>query len=192
MKDLSVQSAIFALVTAFAAMPTWSADQVGNGAVGKSAIVIDCPSLASIKNSDNPVELYAGMRACINAEQYETAIVLFGLAGVYGRFDMERVQDTSAHQAVVILRRGALDTSDLARKNEFQRRAGEVYDNESARNQLCAQIENVGPPTYIPRYMLAHGLAAKINPAKTERSQNPQFDPVRSWLRVKSSYLKCQ
>ena len=51
---------------------------------------------------------------------FQRAARLFAIAGVYGRFDMARVADESAHQAVAVLLMASLNELGQSAKDELQ------------------------------------------------------------------------
>lgn len=50
----------------------------------------------------NPIDLYKAASTCIAVNRYDDAVRLFSLAGAYGKYDMLRVSDVTAHQAITV------------------------------------------------------------------------------------------
>jgi hypothetical protein len=144
---------------------------------------------------ETPVSLYRALAGYIVAGDYEAAVVCYALAGVYGRFDSYRVADPSSHQIVGFLKDAAFADLPAPRKAEFQKFAGEVYNNAERRQLLCERVKSIGKPAYSPTYMLSHGLGAMID-VQQEGASSPAlvkpFDADAAWLNAMSTYLGCQ
>ncbi|NOW44653.1 hypothetical protein FHW96_000795 [Novosphingobium sp. SG751A] len=54
----------------------------------ESTVKLGCIAQSEIKTSYNPVDLYIGARACMDADNYERAVELFQMANIFGRYDM--------------------------------------------------------------------------------------------------------
>ncbi|MEQ1599283.1 MAG: hypothetical protein ABL880_07960 [Methylotenera sp.] len=152
---------------------------------------ISCPAPEQLSNKMTPVELYGILPVCINKADYKTAVLIFGLAGVYGKYDTMRVADITSHQAIGFLKRMALDSSQATQKAAFQKEAGETFDNKERHAALCESIIKTGVPTYFPSYMIQHGLNA-VN--GTEISGNglvSPFDSKAAWEQSVTGYMHC-
>src|SRR5690349_21994397 len=64
---------------------------------------LGCVGIADLSNRNTPADITPAVRKCIDAGDYVRAADMFAVAGVYGRFDMLRVSDTTAHQALIVL-----------------------------------------------------------------------------------------
>ena len=150
-----------------------------------------CPAAEKLSGSMTPVDLYSLLPACINKADYQTAVLVFGLAGIYGKFDTMRVADVTSHQAVGFLKRLALDSSQPIQKNAFQKEAGETFDDINRRASLCESINKIGAPTYFPKYMILHGLNAVNGSNLSNNGLVVPFDAVTAWQQSLTSYLHC-
>jgi hypothetical protein len=150
-----------------------------------------CVAASQLTRAMTPSDLYGILRACINSADYESANAAFGLAGVYGRFDMLRVADATAHQAVGILKEWALTTSDPEKSATFKKQALVLYDDEARRTALCQKLMAVGPPAYYPGYMTAHGLSAINGTEATSDGLVAGFDAADAWKKA-LGYVNCK
>jgi len=158
-----------------------------------------CPSLASLDGSQTPEQLYRGVALCLRGSDRDSAVVLFGLAAAYGRFDAMRVADPSAHQAGTLLRLVALERLNAPQRQALSEGMAAALARPAGQPELCAAVERIGPPTYRPDYMLRHGLAqlrrdlpggGAAAPA-TENGLVAGFDANAAWNRVLDELLRC-
>jgi hypothetical protein len=158
-----------------------------------------CPSLASLDGSQTPDRLYRGVAPCLRSADQDTAVVLFGLAAAYGRFDAKRVADPSAHQASTLLRLVALQELDASQRQALSQGMAAALARPAGRPNLCATVERIGPPTYRPDYMLRHGLAQLKRDVTGAGADTPAasgglvegFDANAAWNEVLDDFLRC-
>jgi hypothetical protein len=193
----------FAALTILAAIVQFSdvrAEAEASSALPTNSIESqECTSLAEAPAYQTPVDLYRMVTRCAAGGQHETALIYFALAGVYGRYDTYRVADVSAHQIVGILKSAALNGLPPARKAEFQRIAGQAYNDGAKHQALCERVKTLGRPKYFPVYMVNHGLDTIIYALREDASSSAPpyplvspFDADSAWLKATSSYLQCQ
>ena len=159
----------------------------------------DCPRLARLDGSQTPEQLYRGVASCLRASEVETAVVLFSLAGAYGRYDALRVADPSAHQAGTLLRLVALQQLDEEQRQALSRGLAVARSEAGASQNLCATVERIGPPTYTPDYMTRHGAVALRRSFRDDRFPAPPvasglvkgFDGDAAWNQVLDRVLRC-
>lgn len=150
---------------------------------------IDCIGLADLTNRHTPADILPGVRKCIDAAEYEKAVDLFAVVGVYGRFDMLRVADNTAHQAITVLRINNLGSLDQTRVDAFQDSVKGRLDEESANLlRLCDHVKSIGAPAYHPTYMLQHGISAFTGAGGGIKSD---FNAAEAWAASLDSYLHC-
>lgn len=137
----------------------------------------------------NPVDLFRAAKVCLDSERFEAAFELVRLAGVYGRFDVLRVADSTAHQAVTVARMVVFESVPEDVKSKFYEVAKTHTYSAEERAILCQSLKTLGPPTYRPTYMTKHGMSAFLAPNGTGVVKD--FDPDRAWAEVLKSYVKC-
>lgn len=151
----------------------------------------NCVPISEINQQHNPADIYVGMRKCIEQKDYAKAARLFAIAGVFGRFDTFRVQDKTAHQALVVLQQNTISTiSEEDRKIMVEQLKKVLEKNSSALDAVCQEIQKVGTPTYHPKYMIQQGMQAFLNPEGD--GLVPNFNPKESWKLALNSYLNCE
>lgn len=150
---------------------------------------IGCIPLSNASPEYNPVDLYRGAKVCLDSGRQQDAFALVSLALTYGRFDMLRVADPTAHQAVAMASTEVLaDTPDSV-KAQFYALAAKNMNDPAQRAELCRVVGMLGAPTYNPRYMIQHGMMAFMH--RRGDGLIKDFDRDKSWSEVMTSYLKC-
>ena len=148
---------------------------------------LGCIDVKDAKPIYNPVDLFKASKACITAHRYDEALRLYALGGAYGRYDMRRVADSTAHQAVTVARMEIF--GDVSDTDAQKFKASTALDNPAAKAAFCADVSRIGPPNYFPRYMIQHGMGAFFGAAKDGLVAN--FDAKSAWNEALSAYLHC-
>jgi hypothetical protein len=151
---------------------------------------IGCVLLTSLDNSHTPPDLYLGVAACIQKDDYRAAAALFALAGIESRFDAARVLDKSAGQAGQVLIMNTFNGLEQDKRDKFGKTVGEVGADPQALAQTCGAIRKIGFPNYYPEYMVLHGIhafTAKVGDSAME----PNFDAQTTWNALLTTYLNC-
>lgn len=162
-------------------------EAAGNLAATRPAL--GCIEAARVESSMNPADLYASMEACARADRPQDALLLFGLAGVYGRFDTLRVADRSAHQGIQIIHRRHVDAVPPAQWAPVQELLRQTTSTPAELARFCARVRGIGHPTYHPAYMIQHGMGAFLGQGGDPLV--PSFDPAAGWESALDSYLHC-
>jgi hypothetical protein len=150
---------------------------------------IGCVDPAGLKNIYSSADLYKGLAKCISDGTYERGVLLFALAGVYGRYDTLRVADPTAHQATTVLRMTYLDSLNESKKLAFFDKLKVVLGTPDGLKSICSEVRKIGAPTYFPRYMIQHGMAALGDSSKGGLIDS--FDSESAWEKSLDSYLHC-
>jgi len=58
------------------------------------------------------------------------------------------------------------------------------------RGQICSELETLGPPEYVPTYMLEHGMAAFTKTMKNGGLVE-NFNAQSAWTNVLREYVHC-
>lgn len=150
---------------------------------------LGCIDSAAVRNTYTPADLYPSVAACVESGDVENGAVLYALAGAYGSFDTLRVADRSAHQAITVLQMQALGPLPQQKKGGFQQDIKSMTEDPVRLVALCMEVRRIGPPEYVPRYMIQHGMGAFL-PDKDD-GLNSAFDGATAWEQVLTSYLHC-
>ena len=150
---------------------------------------LDCIAASQVKNQYTPTDLYQAMAKCITDGKYQDGAFLFALAGVYGRFDILRVEDSTAHQAITVALMQALGPLDQDKRTAFQEGIKTAFLPENLA-AMCKKVERIGPPGYFPRYMIQHGMNAFYNNDGGDGLVK-DFDAKAAWQQSLTSYLHC-
>ena len=151
---------------------------------------VQCVSLDSVNNSFTPPDLYVGVNKCLAEGNYFRAAELFSLAGVYSRFDAERVSDKSATQGRTVLIMNTSASWTPEQKKKIGETLGHISKSPDTLGKMCNAIQKVGMPNYYPSYMILHGMKAFMgNPHDGALLKN--FDAPATWANLMNVYLHC-
>lgn len=151
---------------------------------------LSCVALSSVTNKHTPADIYPGVTKCVTSGSYDKAAQLFALAGVYGRFDMLRVSDSTARQAIQVLQLNNFDSFTDEQREVFKKTMGTYLSPDSKEFlNLCAQIKAKGAPNYHPSYMIQHGMGAFAG--SSGNGIKSDFDTAKGWQESINGYLHC-
>lgn len=151
---------------------------------------VACVDVTEVTNRHTPADIFPGVRKCIDAGEYEKAGDLFLVAGTYGRFDMLRVADRTAHQAIMVLQLDHIGSAEEASVDSFQEAMKGRYDEGTDDlKRICENVKRMGPPNYYPTYMLQHGMSAFTGAGGGIKSS---FNEAEAWSASLDSYLHCR
>lgn len=155
-----------------------------------STQTVGCIPLSQAKNTFTPADLYRGVVECLAKDNYEFAVKLFALAGIYAQFDAERVTDKSARTAKAVLIMGTFSNLSQDKKTKFSESFYHIVKTPELLGKLCGEVQHIGMPNYYPRYMILHGMKAfRGNPY--EGALVKDFDSSGAWKELQSRYLHC-
>ena len=155
-----------------------------------STQTVTCVPLAEAKNTFTPPDLYKGVLDCLAKDNYESAAEMFALAGIYSRFDAERVADKTAGQAKTVLIMNTFANASEEKKAKLNAALSRITSTQNVLGKLCKQVEVVGMPDYYPRYMILHGIKAFTGNANDEAIVK-NFNSSAVWKNLQSAYLHC-
>lgn len=143
------------------------------------------------KATYTPPDLYKGVSVCLKNQKYDMAAQLFVVAGLYYRFDGERIKDRTAAQGgrVLIMQTFATVQQDV--KTNFGAALDRLLKNQDQLAALCGQIRVIGAPNYFPRYMVLHGIAAFTKADPLTNALVESFDAPATWLRLLDNQIHC-
>lgn len=150
-----------------------------------------CLSRSQITASTSPAALMNALPRCVQDGRMQDAIDLYNIAGVFAHFDRQRVADETGHSAYNALKAmaGSAMGEDNLGRFDSALKAQLTPDKAPAYVAgICTFSKRVGPPSYTPTYMLAHGMS---NFTGTGGGLVPGFDPTSAWQATLSQYLKC-
>jgi len=150
-----------------------------------------CTPLEALDNTRAPPDLYPGVSACIQQDNYRAAVAIFALAGMDSHFDAARVVDKTAGQVGAVLVSALFDELPAEKREKFAKAVAEVAADAPALARTCNRIRHMGFPTYYPGYMVVHGIHAF-----TAKPEDPTleavFDSAATWNTLLSTYLNCR
>lgn len=155
-------------------------------------LVLDrCVGLHEVDNRYNPIGLLNGAAACARAGRFDDAVGLYLLGGAFGRFDMRRVQDRTAHQVMSATMLTAFSGLDAKVRKDFEARVAAVDDDPAAHARTCAAVRRIGHPLYKPLYMTMHGMGNFTGTARNGDGMVKGFDADAAWQEVLTKWAKC-
>jgi hypothetical protein len=152
---------------------------------------LGCIPIEKVKPIYTAADLYRATRQCLDRDQYELSAPLFGLAGTYSRFDVIRIADKTVGGGISILMMNVGDGLTEARKQGFVAATQALHDDPKRHSWFCAQVVAIGPPHYIPVYLIVHGLGSRGSEKSDENGLDPDFDPAKSWSTLLQEGLLC-
>ncbi len=157
----------------------------------KSNYAIGCVPLTKLTNRHTPADIYPAFAKCIEENNLEDGARLFFLAGTYGRFDILRVTDKSAHQAIPALQFMSFRNINKDKRKTFMRKLKKeiIKNNYKEKSKICTEIKEFGYPKYYPSYMVQHGLNAFQS--KNDNAIKYDFDAEYIWEQSLNGYMHC-
>lgn len=152
---------------------------------------IGCINLSEAKSSMTPPDLHTGLGECLQQGEHEKAFRLFTLAGVFARFDAERIVDTTARGGAQVLVMNTMAAIPAEKKQGLAQVAARWKSDTEFRKLVCGDIQKVGMPSYVPKYLILHGINALTSPNPLENGVRTDFDAMSTWAQLQSTYLKC-
>ncbi|HAU06500.1 MAG TPA: hypothetical protein DCS49_01755 [Gammaproteobacteria bacterium] len=145
-----------------------------------------CISVAELSNTQNPVDIFTRLNACLTDNNYSNAAELYFAGMSYGLFDTKRVSDKTAHQAISVLRMNLFGAHSQDNIDKLQTALTQLSSDNTA---ICQSLTKLGAPSYKPTYMIQHGMGA-FTGQSTKDGLVENFDSVVAWQEA-LSVAKC-
>lgn len=149
-----------------------------------------CIALDAIDTSLQPPDLYAASGECVAANRYPDAVRLFMIAGAEAVFDGLRVKDKTAAQARQVMILNMTNRWSPQQHSKFYDSFNAIVGDSAATAQVCRKAQQLGPPTYYPRYMILHGIQALMG-GPPDNGLESSFDAHSAWAKIQRIYLRC-
>lgn len=158
----------------------------------QSTFDLDCIDLPEAKNVYTPADLYQAGALCFASTQGVRGAKLLWLALAYGRYDVKRVADQTAHQGLAVLQMNHFGEYPEADVKAISDAVVAFRDDPAQWKAFCASVRTLGAPAYHPNYLIQHGLAA-LQPwaAVGVNGLVENFDSVSAWQTVVDHELSC-
>ncbi|WP_342805938.1 hypothetical protein [Alteromonas sp. M12] len=172
-----------------ACQPTSPTQTVNYEAQGnlQSSTALGCVGIDDVNSSHTPADLFLGLTECIEQDEFDKASDLYLVAMSYGYFDTRRVADRSGHQAIMVLRMNSFGDQEQQTLNELLTYIMQKTSNNSA---TCKHLKKLGKPTYIPTYMIQHGIGS-FTEQKHSNGLIEDFDADTAWQEARSVVANC-
>ena len=127
--------------------------------------------------------------SCINDGHFDDAVGVYLAYNSYSLFDRMRVRDRTAHVVAAELDDYLLSGLSLDQIAGVRSALSRFRDADAPLHaQVCGALWKLGPPEYIPDYMIWRGEM----PLKTKTDwQVPEFDAASAWLRAVGEFNRC-
>jgi hypothetical protein len=149
-------------------------------------LIKGCVKLSEVSSQHTPADIFPSIADCLKEKKYEDAVGLYGLAIAYGNFDMKRVSDITAHQAISALTFNYLNTIPEDIILEFNKVKKPIIDSK----KLCDKFVEIGHPKYYPTYMIAHGMGSFME-NNSDSDLKKDFDAEAVWDEILKTSLHC-
>jgi len=187
MKKLIMLAFLIIGVQSLQAQKTISIESEGNL---ESPNPCGCVELSEVTNAHNPADIIIGLGKCIELKDFEKAAKLFAISGVYGTYDSYRVKDKTAHQALLVIQQNVLMHIDEEDANSLMASLEKTLAKDSKElAEVCEKIQEIGVPSYFPKYMIQHGIQAFTDNKGDGLVED--FDEQASWILALNNYLHC-
>jgi len=140
-----------------------------------------CMERIEINNSQTPADLFKSSAICVGEKKYAEAVDLYLVATAYGYFDSARVVDKSTRQALDALKTENFGPIEAAKRNQFAEALRARLDDMKS---SCAFLEQLGKPTYYPKYMVQNGVTRGDGLILN-------YDAKALWEETRTEYLRC-
>lgn len=148
-----------------------------------------CIEIDKLNSSVTPVELTMRVMQCIRDDKYRDGIEMYMLFDVYGKFDIKRVVDRSAHQAIPALKMYISNEVTEAKREKWLKAIDTAMEDKNI-DKLCTKIKRIGMPAYYPDYMIAHGIQGFVG--GSEQGVYSDFSAKETWKGILEGYLHCK
>lgn len=142
--------------------------------------IIELQEVSEITNLTTPVSIFQLVGSKISQGDYPQAALAFGIGTGYAMYDMRRVPDPSAHQALPVLRMNAAMGFEPAILEQFQNAADAMFEEPE---ELIALLTQLGSPDYHPTYMVQHGMGAMLGEDCAEEFAS-DFEAEKAWQEI--------
>jgi hypothetical protein len=203
-RPLLVAVCLFACsTTASAQQPPTLAEQ-RNGNVTNLSVTgqlaptrsLECLDVEQVEGVYTPADLHTGVKRCITQGDFDRAARLMFVAGLYARFDAERVTDVSVRDTAQVLNLQTVQTLTADQKAALQKALLPLTHDGNDKTTFCASVARLARPDYFPTYMILHGAMAAANVANGRPPWSgdplvPGFDAATTWARLPQTYVHC-
>ncbi|WP_074647382.1 hypothetical protein [Celeribacter baekdonensis] len=149
-----------------------------------------CVGFAEAGPDLSPADLALGARDCFRKKRGEDMAGLFLLLKVRGYFDTKRVKDRTAHQAVTVIAMNLESKLGQRYARMLQDELAAFFvDGSSKKIEFCTSLRASPPPSYIPSYMIQHGMDVVLGKPGTGLVDG--FSAKAAWRDVIETYVKC-
>ena len=184
MKKLLIITAITGFISACSSTDQKAVNYEAEGNLSPSE-AIQCKSISQLSNKNNPVDIFIGIAHCIENSNFQNAAELYYAGMSYGYYDTKRVSDTTAHQAISVLRMNIGGGMTEEQIQNFQQALDSITPDK-----ICPALEHLGKPEYQPTYMIQHGMGA-FTGQSTKDGLVENFDSASAWSKSLSTIAKC-
>lgn len=153
----------------------------------QSTFDIGCIDLAQVKNVYSPADLFKGSAACFQSGDGGRGVSLFWVAMAYGRYDIARVADMTAHQGIEMLKMSTFEPFSDEDKALISEGLEAMVNSPGEWSGFCTKLRALGPPAYHPDYMIQHGMRGS---GEGDNGLVADFDSAAVWRTV-DKYMRC-
>lgn len=151
----------------------------------------DCLPLPALKSSYTPPELHASLARCVAQGEFSKAAQLFIVAGVYARFDGERLADRTAMSGGRTLNAETVSRLTDEQRGELLVAVQKILDDPAELQLVCSTLVDIGYPSYFPEYLIRERMQASAADAPPDDALLPAFDSRAVWEELLNTYALC-
>jgi len=151
---------------------------------------VSCPTIDTASESITPETMFDYVGQCGQVKQYENAAQWVVVLEVFSAFDIQRVDDISAHGATKQLKKKTLKQMGSDEQAALIDALRVVTETDSPyKSALCKKLFSLSHPNYHPEYMIKTGMASQLG--NNNSPLKAGFDPQSAWEEVLSKSVRC-
>ena len=153
---------------------------------------LGCISGAQVQSTHTPPDIFLSAYKCLMAGEFDRAARLTTIAQAFGVFDVARLSDPTVRGGPDVLAQRVISQVPKDKLNGLVAALRTAKSDPATNDDLCNDLRRTGPPTYYPKYLVLHGLAAYNQQTTPENSLRAPFDARSVWDAYLQKAVRCK
>ncbi|WP_444917594.1 hypothetical protein [Microbulbifer sp. JMSA003] len=150
---------------------------------------LGCISATSVLSTHTPTDITAAAKTCTEQSKFDEAAELLMVASAFAYFDTQRVSDKTGHNVLRVIFNKKFNSMPEGDRKKLFASINSLDQGGARKLEVCNYLTAAKPPSYIPSYMISHGLRKFTG--VTEAPLIKDFDADQSWLNS-MVFVKCR
>lgn len=142
--------------------------------------LIGCVAVPEVEPHHTAADIAYGARACAEESNFAGSAELILMASAFAFYDTRRVTDPTSHQALNALFAESIGSLPEPLPASVFTEIESLDGSRSRKEEICRTLTAANPPSYVPAYMIAHGMEAVRGGARHYK-EPPGFVAQQSW-----------